>query len=132
MQNCVIYIAKKTHQDKISFIFSRFLFSSPQQSQDVTDNALRVAGFGLQSSTSAATSSSSATPSVNVVSTVASKYNRRSERRLSLTANPKLNTIHEPNGSSSLTPAPGTADQDPTNTLSSKSRSVSLMDGKIL
>ena len=112
--------------------FRVFFFSSPQQSQDVTDNALRVAGFGLQSSTSAATSSSSATPSVNVVSTVASKYNRRSERRLSLTANPKLNTIHEPNGSSSLTPAPGTADQDPTNTLSSKSRSVSLMDGKIL
>ena len=103
-------------------------YSSPQQSQDVSENSLRVAGFGLQSSASTATT----TPTSTVASAV-SKYNRRSERRLSLTANPKLNTIHEPNGSNSLTPTSSTANVDsPTNTFSSKSRSVSLADGKIL
>ena len=107
-----------------------FIYSSPQQSQDATENSFRVAGFGMQSSTNAATSGLSATPSISVTN-AASKYNRRSERRLSLTANPKLNTIHEPNGSSSLTPASGVSNEDHTNTLSSKSRSVSLMDGKM-
>ena len=93
---------------------------------------MRLAGFGLPSSSSSATTpGSTTTPSISVSSAI-SKYNRRSERRLSLTANPKLNTIHEPNGSSSLAPASGQSNEDQGNTLSSKSRSISLMDGKII
>merc|ERR1711963_594948 len=102
--------------------------SSPQQSNDTTENSMRLAGFGLPSSSSSATTpGSTTTPSISVSSAI-SKYNRRSERRLSLTANPKLNTIHEPNGSSSLAPASGQSNEDQGNTLSSKSRSISLMD----
>ena len=108
-----------------------YLYSSPQQSNDTTENSLRLAGFGLPSSSSATTPGSTTTPSISVSSAI-SKYNRRSERRLSLTANPKLNTIHEPNGSSSLSPASGQSNEDQGNTLSSKSRSISLMDGKII
>ena len=93
---------------------------------------MRLAGFSLPSSSSSATTpGSTTTPSISVSSAI-SKYNRRSERRLSLTANPKLNTIHEPNGSSSLAPASGQSNEDQGNTLSSKSRSISLMDGKII
>ena len=107
------------------------IYSSPQSpSQDVAESALRTSNFGLQSTPGAGTSISSTVPAITTTNT-ASKYNRRSERRLSLTANPKLNTIHEPNGSSSLTTSSSTSQQDPTNTLSSKSRSVSLMDGNI-
>ena len=92
---------------------------------------MRLAGFGVPSTGSATTPGSTTTPSISVSSAI-SKYNRRSERRLSLTANPKLNTIHEPNGSSSLAPASGQSNEDQANTLSSKSRSISLMDGKII